>query len=810
MASNDCRFCKTQPKPPFNPQLCTDCQAWDGLYHVTDCLRDHYPGIDPDTFSHPSSRLGYYKQVFQESLNTLNFHSLDSFLSGKACLICTEIGRAMRDSAKESERMTGWEVATWRPFLFPSQSEAKSGPKAKAMATWRALRNRGIDARVILPICISEKPTSGDEPQYTTHLIELQLSYGNHDGTDLKAVSRWDRTKIDVSIIRRWLADCQKHHGPNCNTLVTPLSLPANFRLIDTHDWCVVMADEPMEYIAFSYVWAAATSSSTKGRFQLDTKSLAVLGKKASLRTDSLSELIMDAIQLCADIGYRYLWVDQLCIVQDDGDMKMEQINGMDAIYHKAVMTIVALGDGKGGERKSVGLPGASSRPRQLRLGYQPWVLSIDGSYAGVHTPGIHSAIKSSAWNERGWTYQERVLSRRHLFIGTDHFYLNCVRLKHDSDEPYEHKSEGRGSQAGIGFSDHGYERGIRGRSYYDPVMTLYHSSVKEYTRRTLSFSSDSLNAFLGVGSILAARQKTKLLFGLPERYLFEALLWHHNGKVGKLRNMPNTAPPIPTWSWAAWEGPADYDGGYWHFHDTVYEMSPNSESHVGNLVKLYYVDPILGKDAGAIRPVEEDRLWFQRRQDVSVEGDDLPSRWANIISGMSKSRWQTRMNGKKALDLWRNCVHSPWEAAKHANIEDLAALTNVPSGSLIFNTTFAHLTVEARPPSQSDNPEPEIASHPAVLNLSLVDTRGNVVGQILPLPRDEALRAFRIGDTYGVAVLGACVTTKTGRYGNDPWGLVVLVVRKEEGISRRVALGAVNPQAWTDLQPQWETVALA
>lgn len=806
MAQDDCSICIQGLSAPSNPLLCGDCQIWNGLGHVTDCLRDEYPGIDPELFSHESGVQGLYKRVYNAGLDTLTFRPLDSASARGACLVCTEIRRVIYDSADSVGEMRDWKVAVWRPFSFPHSSPEVKDQDPK----------EGRVARVITPVCLLPTKMSDNAPRYVTRLVELELRYDDPKDYNLRGVTQWDRTKIDVSIIRRWLADCQRDHGPNCNTLVAPLSLPPHFRLIDTHEWCVVATQEPVEYVALSYIWAAATASAaspTDEPFQLDTKSLQSLEEKGSLRTNRLPELIADAMHLCADIGYRYLWVDRLCIVQDAGDVKIAQINAMDAIYHKAAMTIVALGDGGSGKNKTIGLPGAPTRPRKVSLDHKPWILSIDGRVSGVHSPGIHNALTTAPWNRRGWTYQERVLSRRHLFVDNDHFYLNCVRAKHESDEIYIHNTGRSGLAGQADASDNGYERGIRTRTkspdYFDPAMSRYAPAAREYTARKLSFDSDGLNAFLGVGNMFAAQHRTRLLFGLPEKYLFQALLWRHVGETWRRRDMPADGPQIPSWSWAAWEGALDYKQARWHFGETAYEMSPDSEAHVGHLVRLYYADPSMNDGRGGVRPVEEVRLWFQRRGlEASDTGEELPSRWADIIYRTSGNRWQS-MDGEKALELWRTCVHSPWEAAQHAEIKDVGSLTDVPPGSLIFNTTKATLTVEERAPKASSYESKEQPQNPNV-NLSLADSEGNVVGQVLPLARDEALRILGTGETYGVVVLGACTTTKVGRSGKDPWGLVVLIVREEGGVSRRVALGAVNPRAWTDLQPSWETVVLA
>lgn len=55
-----------------------------------------------------------------------------------------------------------------------------------------------------------------------------------------------------------------------------------------------------------------------------------------------LPRTIYDAVVATHGIGLRYLWVDAMCIVQDDGDDMVEQIGQMHAVYRSAYVTISA------------------------------------------------------------------------------------------------------------------------------------------------------------------------------------------------------------------------------------------------------------------------------------------------------------------------------------------------------------------------------------------------------------------------------------------------------------------------------------
>jgi Heterokaryon incompatibility protein (HET) len=72
---------------------------------------------------------------------------------------------------------------------------------------------------------------------------------------------------------------------------------------------------------------------------------------------------VKDAIDLVESLGERYLWVDSLCIVQDDDEWKCSQINNMASIYANSHLTIIAA-DGDSSDYGLRGLRGISG-PRQ-------------------------------------------------------------------------------------------------------------------------------------------------------------------------------------------------------------------------------------------------------------------------------------------------------------------------------------------------------------------------------------------------------------------------------------------------------------
>lgn len=90
---------------------------------------------------------------------------------------------------------------------------------------------------------------------------------------------------------------------------------------------------------------------------------------KPSGLPSGLPQAIEDAIILTGKMQETFLWVDALCIVQDDTDSKHSSIQSMDKIYSKALVTIVCLH----GTDANAGLPvvrPASRKPRNIETRY--------------------------------------------------------------------------------------------------------------------------------------------------------------------------------------------------------------------------------------------------------------------------------------------------------------------------------------------------------------------------------------------------------------------------------------------------------
>lgn len=92
-------------------------------------------------------------------------------------------------------------------------------------------------------------------------------------------------------------------------------------------------ADYDVEYAALSYCWG-------KTQAVLTTDTLPAL--QSGVHPSYFSRNIQDALKIVASFGFQHLWVDSVCILQDDPRDKNEEIQKMGSIYHGATFTIAA------------------------------------------------------------------------------------------------------------------------------------------------------------------------------------------------------------------------------------------------------------------------------------------------------------------------------------------------------------------------------------------------------------------------------------------------------------------------------------
>jgi hypothetical protein len=134
----------------------------------------------------------------------------------------------------------------------------------------------------------------------------------SHPGTSLVVNQQW----IDLDLLRRRIVYCDTHHGHMCRRRILPREedkIRPRF-LVDTHCGCLVNGKEICsDYVALSYQWGQAYN--LRNNTQICDSFLVAGIFATEPNIPKIPQTIRDAFAIVKLLGYRYLWVDSLCIV---------------------------------------------------------------------------------------------------------------------------------------------------------------------------------------------------------------------------------------------------------------------------------------------------------------------------------------------------------------------------------------------------------------------------------------------------------------------------------------------------------------
>jgi len=96
-----------------------------------------------------------------------------------------------------------------------------------------------------------------------------------------------------------------------------------------------------IKYAALSHCWGTE-----KVPFKTTRANLSDM--RTRIPFDALGKTFQDAVESCCRLGLEYLWIDSLCIIQDDNDDWTHQASIMGGIYSECVLNIVAASSERG------------------------------------------------------------------------------------------------------------------------------------------------------------------------------------------------------------------------------------------------------------------------------------------------------------------------------------------------------------------------------------------------------------------------------------------------------------------------------
>ena len=156
---------------------------------------------------------------------------------------------------------------------------------------------------------------------------------------------------------------------------------------------------------------------------------------------------------------------------------------------------------------------------------------------------------------QRGWTYQERILSSRLLIYSASHLEWACRSLL----VPFAHPEVLQGSfdteLASMEFATASSSPSVDRKS---KLYSAWEHVVEEITKRSLTNVEDSLIIVAGIAAEFQQALGDDYLAGLWRSALLRGLLWHC-GYVNEDHKSRPTMYIAPSWSWASRSGAVSY-----------------------------------------------------------------------------------------------------------------------------------------------------------------------------------------------------------------------------------------------------------
>jgi Heterokaryon incompatibility protein (HET) len=570
---------------------------------------------------------------------------------------------------------------------------------------------------------------------------------------------------VDIRLFKHWIQLCFSQHGDNCaqpHWMLSNDDVPPNFRLVDVEASCIVDSIVKPSYFALSYVWGPSNDD-----LRATSANIVSLKKPYSLAQEVLPQTILDVIKLVAGLGGKYLWVDRLCILQDDEADKALQIPQMDSIYSLAELTIIAA-TGSGAHDGVAGL----STPRKL----DQEICQVSSNLALMTIP-TENTYTSCVYSRRGWTLQERVLSRRALMFTEGQAFWSCGCAdwtERISLEPCGLKLET--SQWTIPRIHLGNYELVPGEHYQDFSRQHYNILPRFYALKEFSSESDALDAIAGLLRRIARITGDEFHWGhILSGFFDQSLSWRRT-RVD-LERRTALCPfrdtrslysvRFPSWSWLGWKTSIKF----------VLDLQLNA--------------------------LPNTRL----NPEIDFFHLDIDRRIKRLVAPIA----DLERNAIDYTGLLQNGASGSWKGEINVIVDNLPR--DIPfrdSGRLLFWTSHAELSIQA-----------EEKIRLGCVRLKIISALGLTVGYITELTLasdhgsawpfieyDEAAlqsfivisRKYKTENRQGLQILSAQPTLK------------IMWIKWEDGerkTASRISVGEVDEQAWINVKRDWRLVIL-
>ncbi|KAI0477829.1 heterokaryon incompatibility protein-domain-containing protein [Xylariaceae sp. FL0804] len=351
-----------------------------------------------------------------------------------------------------------------------------------------------------------------------------------------------------VQSMRDNIAECEGHeHEPSRDPSYVPR------RLIDVGAEVprlvlrehLSRADFP-RYSALSYCWGPPVEA----KAQLKSTKASLPDRLIGLNESEMTPVLRDAISFTRALRIPYLWVDALCVLQDGITDWEDQCSDMDLVYGNALVTLCAASSSSCREgflqtkARRIKMPLRSKLRPSIRGTYalvpDPVEIGLQRNPFDYTTTNYEPDRYQSPLSQRGWAYQEAVVSTRNIVFGAQNVHFVCDRSIWSRGLPERR---------------HGQEETSPESTHYDRWNDILRDYTR-YTERAFTNPMDALPALSGLAALYAARLGDDVyLAGHWSGDLWRSLAWyagrHRPTEAAHRSRLSSSQDPYvaPSWS---------------------------------------------------------------------------------------------------------------------------------------------------------------------------------------------------------------------------------------------------------------------
>lgn len=368
--------------------------------------------------------------------------------------------------------------------------------------------------------------------------------------------------------IKTWLDTCNNEH-PKCWVPLEKQSLPTRLirldsstcsalsNAIDTNLQPVLVSTVDMEvsktrYMALSYRWPEDFPNEAKSTRQT------VLKNMRGLNTSKLPRSFNDVFHVAAQMGINYVWIDSLCIVQDDTEDWNREAARMSQIYRNAYFTLaIAV--------RSAAAPhqGLFRRGDPSKIHSESFACPLeDGtSQEVVVMKKQRERYEESPLVSRGWCFQEREISQRMVHYTENQVLWECRTMRASESLPNGDAMQMPGllKSSLSQWPRRMLDKHLSG----DDVSYAWLQAVEDYSDRQLTRDTDKLPALAGLAAAVRSYKPAtcRYLAGLWEDNFLSSMAWTPGSShIQTFTTNERYSDYIaPTWSWASVAGPVRF-----------------------------------------------------------------------------------------------------------------------------------------------------------------------------------------------------------------------------------------------------------